>query len=636
MWTVIFLHNYRRAACVIAFVSCSGLAGLPQTSKNLLSSSGTSTATANSLPGVDAGQVTTLVVEVRQPSEDPLPVLATVRLIETQNKIDGSAVAQHRKGATFRQVPLGHYRLEVTAMGFAPAIEEGTLPLPADAHGTVTVYVRPERPPGTSVVNWIPPLSSKIGKEYGRAVDSTRLRDWKEAPKHVERVLKMAPGHPEVNYLAGVYYLWQEKPDLARPYLLRAAYLNPDSISAASALGGLLYRERNYKAALPVLEQAVTLEPSSWELEWTAASAAYSLADFARAHLHSSRAFGLGRTIAPRTELLLAYSLAATGLREDALQHARSFLKSRVEADAGEAANQLMRSLSIEGAQPEVTAAPQLNAALAMAPPTLLAARLPARLWAPPDVDDEIPAVSTTEVCSLPEVLESAGKRIETMMDSLQRIGATETIEDSQIDAYGRASASQHRKTGYAVEIRQVRPGMLAVQEYRDLSFMQEVSVAHPVAHGLGALALVFHPYYSGNFEMTCEGVGSWNGKRAWQIHFHLRAGRPSLHAYVANGNVYDANLKGRAFIAVDNSELLHLETDLMEPLPQIGLEQEHLGIDYGEAGFPKKSTKFWIPIKAEAFINMHGHLHRLKHSFTDFILFSVDATEQQQAPKQP
>ena len=221
-------------------------------------------------------------------------------------------------------------------------------------------------------------------------------------------------------------------------------------------------------------------------------------------------------------------------------------------------------------------------------------------------------------------------------MNSQVVSGATEIIDHTPLDAFGGRGRSEQRKTGYAVEIRQIRPGQFAVHEYRDLNFSQEVSASHPLAHGLGALALIFHPFYSGDFAMNCEGVGTWNGRPAWQVHFKQRPDKPSeLHSYRADRNIYDADLKGRAFIGLDNYEILHLETDVMEPLPQIGLAQEHMSVDYEEVGFPARATKFWIPSKAELFINLHGHLHHLKHSFTNFILFSVDASEQQQAPKQ-
>jgi hypothetical protein len=307
-----------------------------------------------------------------------------------------------------------------------------------------------------------------------------------------------------------------------------------------------------------------------------------------------------------------------------------------VEPDAAKAAQQIVQTVSLTAAPSSNSGTTALDAAPAMAPAGLLEPRLPSRLWAPPDVDDGIPSVSATPPCSLPAVLDAAGKRVENLVDNLQRIGATETIDHSALDAFGGQGRSELRKTGYAVEIRLIRPGQYTIQEYRDLNFSQEVSATHPLAHGLGAMALIFHPFYSGDFEMSCEGVGTWNGQHAWQIHFRQRPDKPSqLHAYSADGNIYAADLKGRAFIGLDNYEILHLETDVMEPLPQIGLSQEHMSIDYEEVAFPKRQTKFWIPSNAELFINLRGHLHHLKHSFTDFILFSVEANEQQQAPKQ-
>ena len=56
------------------------------------------------------------------------------------------------------------------------------------------------------------------------------------------------------------------------------------------------------------------------------------------------------------------------------------------------------------------------------------------------------------------------------------------------------------------------------------------------------------------------------------------------------NGNVYFPRLKGRAWIAGDNYQVLGLQTDLINPIPEIDLQVEHLDTAYAPVDFRNSS----------------------------------------------
>jgi len=50
---------------------------------------------------------------------------------------------------------------------------------------------------------------------------------------------------------------------------------------------------------------------------------------------------------------------------------------------------------------------------------------------------------------------------------------------------------------------------------------------------------------------MRCEGLGQWDGKPAWQVHFQQRDDRPArLRVYTVGMRSFPVKLKGRAWIA--------------------------------------------------------------------------------------
>jgi hypothetical protein len=114
---------------------------------------------------------------------------------------------------------------------------------------------------------------------------------------------------------------------------------------------------------------------------------------------------------------------------------------------------------------------------------------------------------------------------------------------------------------------------------------------------GLPAVILMFHPVSQDEYEMQCESLGSRRGVAAWQIHFRQKEDHPGmLRTYRVSGMLYPAPLKGRAWISPDTFQVLRIETDLVCPIPEIKLLNEHQEIDYGPVQFASRKTELWIP----------------------------------------
>jgi hypothetical protein len=154
---------------------------------------------------------------------------------------------------------------------------------------------------------------------------------------------------------------------------------------------------------------------------------------------------------------------------------------------------------------------------------------------------------------------------------------------------------------------------------------------------GLPSLVLIFHPYIAVNYEMTCEGLARRNGGLAWQIHFRQRADKPSTvrqYRLGESGRTYPVALKGRAWIAADTFQIVRLETDLVAPLPEIRLVTDHTAIEYSAVHFRKRNVEMWLPQTAEIYNDWKGRRTHRRHSFSDYVLFSVDDRQEFKLPK--
>lgn len=254
--------------------------------------------------------------------------------------------------------------------------------------------------------------------------------------------------------------------------------------------------------------------------------------------------------------------------------------------------------------------------------------------WAPADVDSAVPPVDPNATCDLDKVLSEAGKKAQELISVLPQFTATEHMEHSEADDKGDWGKPKIVDFNYLVEMKKVREGALVMEELRDGRLSLEKFPARLATLGLPAVAMVFHPFYVDGFSMKCEGLGTWDGRRAWQIRFQQRPDKyPRLRGYRVKDISYALRLKGRAWLDAETSEVLHIDTDLMEPVPAIQLMREHLSVDYRPVHFNKENEDLWLQQSAEVYMDFKGHRYRRKHTFTNFLLFSVDVNEKVNAP---
>jgi len=263
------------------------------------------------------------------------------------------------------------------------------------------------------------------------------------------------------------------------------------------------------------------------------------------------------------------------------------------------------------------------------------AAMFPPGQWAPPDVDAAVPAVTPDPPCALPEVLQATSQRVKELVTNLQQFTATEGLDHRELDAEGNARGVQSRTFDYMVAISEPRREMLSVEEYRNGEMALQAFPANLATMGLPALALIFHPYFVEDFQMRCEGLGTWRGQPTWQIHFQQRPDKVSrIRSYRVRGRAFPVNLKGRAWIATDTFQVVRLESDLLEQIEAIPLMREHLAIEYHPVQFQKRRVELWLPESAEVFFHFRGHRYYRRHTFSDYTLFSVDVHQRIEDPK--
>jgi VWFA-related protein len=258
----------------------------------------------------------------------------------------------------------------------------------------------------------------------------------------------------------------------------------------------------------------------------------------------------------------------------------------------------------------------------------------PALHWDPPQVDALVPSLSEALPCALPNVLKQAGVRAQGLFDHLQNFDAHEQIRYEQNDSVGTPEMYWAANFDYSVDLGEQSGHRL--RETRTLlagSYDSRLSAI--VDAGLPALALIFYPALQGDYEMHCKGLGQWNGQLAWVVYFQqIKGKRPRTVSMATARKVYPVSLKGRAWIAADSGEVVHLETNLMSGIAELELQTSAASVDYAPVTFQSQNVQIWLPQSALVYTEYFTNSTIIQHTFSDFRLFSVQTQQVNQKPK--
>jgi tetratricopeptide (TPR) repeat protein len=566
---------------------------------------------------------------------------ARIRILSAEGPEVGENSVDTSGSTKVEQLPPATYIVEASAPGFVTVRETVELETTWSA---VTVFLTMKPQDSSNAVPAapaIPILAPHARKELNKGMEAFRRKDMVNARKHFEKALAMAPGHPDVQFLMGALEWEENNISAAQTHLETAIQLFPNHVRALELLAELYCREGHPQQAVPLLERAVPLEDGSWKAHWKLGSAYLQAGEPAKAQHEAERAVALGKEDAGIAQVLEAGALADLGKPDAAETVLKAFIQDQPNDPAVAPARVFLADLAQE--EERKKGVPMAAPSPAELPPaTMIANAAPVILpstnsvWNRPGIDEFVPKVAPNVACDLPQVLRRTGKRVEQLTNSLERFTATERVEHSPVDKKGNLRSPETRAFDYVVSVSHKSDGLIQLAEYRDGTTDPALFPASIATDGLPAMALVFHPRMSSDFHFVCEGLGQASGRPAWQVHFQQKANRPSrIRAYIISGNFHAVPLKGRAWIDASTYQVVRLESELVKPMPEIGLRREDLSIDYAPVQFRSRDVQLWLPSRAELLVDLGNKPFYRTHTFSKFELFSVGTGQQLGAPKE-
>lgn len=574
------------------------------------------------------------------------PAKVTLRSVSGEKR--GTTITEKGR-AVFRTVPMDDYEVSVEIQGLPTTKASVSLQLAGESR-TLDIVVGSGSSPAASGPPAPPSLSMKEQKELTAGLRALQAQRLDEARKHFLVAAKTAPNHPDVDYLLGVTCVMAGDIPTAKQYFENAA-TRYQHVRALTALGELGLQEGNLPEAKGYLEKALKADPNAWRAEQLLAAVDLRQHAYPDAIAHAEHALQIGKSDAKGASLSLAEALSASGNYKRSNQVLSELLKQSPTQEQAKQASELLESNQRElvphtdsvSADSTPASAPRNNFVLIGTLPLSPSLPMPSDnpltehpRWIPPNVDDSVPPADASLTCPAHQVVEEAGKRVLEMVDNLDRFTATERLRHESLNEFGLAVRSEDLHFEYTVIIHEVKSGIFDVSEYRDGSDSRDIFPEHVATLGTVALVFVFHPKYADDFDFRCEGLTQQGNQPAWQIRFQQKPGRQSrLRSYRLGTKYYRVGLKGRVWISTESFQILRMESDLVNEVPDLHLHAEHQDITYGPVPFKKRDLVLWLPHSSQTYLDFNGHRIHRRQDFSNYLLFWVDDREHVEKPKE-
>jgi tetratricopeptide (TPR) repeat protein len=248
------------------------------------------------------------------------------------------------------------------------------------------------------------------------------------------------------------------------------------------------------------------------------------------------------------------------------------------------------------------------------------------------------PAVDQSQLAS---ILDEAGKRVADSFRDFPNTVSVEQVHQEKLQRRGKIAGSQDQEFRY-LWLMEPDPTGPGITEYRTdktggTAVQKGLEDGYMLTSGFTAAALYFHPFYRGEAQFRYLGRQKSDGRECYVVAFAQYPGKARVAgAFRVNGAPKSTYFQGVAWIDVGNYEIVRLRQDLLTPLPEIRLERQMTEIDFGAVRFKKFTEEFWLPQRVTVAVDWSGKRLRNEHRYSNFELFSVSATENENQRRTP
>ncbi len=241
---------------------------------------------------------------------------------------------------------------------------------------------------------------------------------------------------------------------------------------------------------------------------------------------------------------------------------------------------------------------------------------------------------------ALPSLLKEIGENVDSFFHNFVATTAREQIH--QAAAIPRGSwmdvSDSNYQDGYYVVLMISRGGQDQFDEYRtDLQGKPVESAGSRqgflLTRGFAGSEVLLHSSRQPESTFRYLGRQSKAGKQCDVIAFAQRVGRATPIGFTTSRVSVPVLEQGVVWIDSATHQITCMQTDLLAPLTQIGLQISRTEIEYAPVHFTALDRTLWLPVKVKVVVNFRGAVYTNRHEYSDWRLFNVDTKEVHDGP---
>ena len=236
-------------------------------------------------------------------------------------------------------------------------------------------------------------------------------------------------------------------------------------------------------------------------------------------------------------------------------------------------------------------------------------------------------------------ILVALGDNVSRLFENLFNISATESLHLERVDRKGDASRSSNFEYLYLC-LGAIDKQDPFFDEFRSDERGNEISQSglgegYMLTSGFMSTPLIFHPIHQNGNSFRLLGYQKLRGRNTIAVAYAQVPARCRLKGHFRAGNEVQETFKqGIAWIDAENYQIIRFVSDLLQPLPKVGLEKMRTEIDFDIVRLNQAAQEFWLPVQVVVTVKWNDRLLRNTHSYSDFRKFEVQTSQKIEKPK--
>jgi hypothetical protein len=223
-------------------------------------------------------------------------------------------------------------------------------------------------------------------------------------------------------------------------------------------------------------------------------------------------------------------------------------------------------------------------------------------------------------------LIDQAQKQVVDYIGKLADLHCTEDVMQQKLKPNGYIDVSRKSQYDYFLYMQGSSYDFQLSESRLEVGTSKPAHAPMLLSNGFSTLLLVFHPYYRNAFEFSAEPVVSLEGRLVVPVHFAHIQGARTPAALALRGREFPLELEGTAWLDASTGQVVRMNAGLEREMTDVGLKALKIEVDYMPA--PKSSDNFMVPAKAVVDLETPKQHWKNTHTFHNYKLFSIEATQ--------